>query len=288
MKTSVPLTAGRWSGAVFVFFLTGWLASCSQPPQTFVLRAKYEPVGKVQTYVLTSHRVGKSYRDGALSREVDVKIEAEVIYTTQKMLPNGNAMVLEENRWHWDEPTDSSGNVKRKTEEYAYNQEIAPNGRVVSFRMVGESTPQWENYARQYYEQGVPVFPDGPIAVDSSWTQSVTVTLADGSKAEAATTYRVKGTTYKLGYQCVVIEYQGNMVFPLFVDPADSTALQGVDRIEAKGILYYGYETGMAISSDESRRLNIDRTSIKAGKKVHMTAEYEEVIGYALTGTKTL
>ncbi|MDD4050920.1 MAG: hypothetical protein PHR28_03325, partial [candidate division Zixibacteria bacterium] len=182
----------------------------------------------------------------------------------------------------------SSGNVKRKTEEYAYNQEIAPNGRVVSFRMVGESTAQWENYARQYYEQGVPVFPDGPIGVDSSWTQKVTVTLLDGSQEEAATTYRIKGTTYKLGYQCVVIEYQGKMVFPLFPDSADTTGLQGVDRVEAKGILYYGYEVGTAISSDESRRLILDRTSIKEGKKVHATAEYEEVIGYALTNTKTL
>lgn len=288
MKSSIPLTAGRRLGAVVVFLLTGWLLSCSQPPQSFVLRAKYEPVGKVQSYLLTSHRVGKEWRDDKLTREIDSKIEAEAVYTTQKMLPNGNAVVLEENRWHWDEPTDSSGNMKRVTKEYAYNHEIAPSGKVVSFRMIGESTPQWENYARQYYEQGVPVFPDTPVMIDSGWIQKVTVDLPDGSKAEAATTYRLKGTTYKLGYQCAVIEYQGNMVFPLFPDAADTTGLQGVDRVEAKGILYYGYEIGTAVSSDESRRMKVDRTVIKGGQKVHLTADFEEVVGYALTAIKTL
>ncbi|NMC43134.1 MAG: hypothetical protein GYA46_04375 [candidate division Zixibacteria bacterium] len=288
MKSVFPLTARRRLCPVLVCLMVGWFWSCSQPPQSFTLRANYAPVGKVQNYLLTSHRVGKEFRDGKLSREVDVKLEAEVSYTTQKMLPNGIAEVLEENRWHWDEPTDSAGNVKRVTREYTYHQEIAPSGKVVSFRMLGESTPQWENYARQYYEQGVPVFPDAPVMIDSGWTQKVTVTLPDGSTAEAATTYRIKGTAYKLGRQCVVIEYQGNMVFPLFPAEADTTRLQGIDRVEAKGILYYGYQDGIAVSSDESRRLSIDRTAIKEGRPIHVTAEYEEVIGYALTGIKTL
>lgn len=288
MKSVLPLTARRRLCPVLVCLLAGWFWSCSQPPQSFTLRANYAPVGKVQNYLLTSHRIGKEFRDAKPARETDIKLEAEVVYTTQKLLANGNAEVLEENRWHWDEPTDSAGNVKRVTREYTYHQEIAPNGKVVSFRMLGESTPQWENYARQYYEQGVPVFPDAPVMIDSGWTQKVTVTLPDGSTAEAATTYRIKGTAYKLGHQCVVIEYQGNMVFPLFPAAADTTELQGIDRVEAKGILYFGYEDGIAVSSDESRRLSIDRTAIKEGKPIHVTAEYEEVVGYALTGIKTL
>lgn len=288
MKSVLPLTAGRRLYPVLAFFLVGWFWSCSQPPQSFTLRADYAPVGKVQNYLLTSHRVGKEFRNDKLSREIDVKLEADVVYTTQKMLPNGNAEVLEENRWHWDEPPDSAGNVKRVTREYTYHHEIAPSGKVVTFRMLGESTPQWENYARQYYEQGIPVFPERPVMIDSGWTQKTTVTLQDGSTEEAVTTYRVKGTAYKLGHQCVVIEYQGNMVFPLFPDTADTTGLQGIDRVEAKGILYYGYDDGIAVSSDESRRITIDRSAVKEGQPVHVKADYEEVVGYTLIGVRTL
>jgi len=90
----------------------------------------------------------------------------------------------------------------------------------------------------------MPVFPDEKISTGYTWTQKTPVDLPSGDTTTASMTYKIKGTTQKMGYNCAIIEYNGTVVLPLFRDPQDTTAFEMVDWIEMSGILYYGIDIG--------------------------------------------
>ncbi len=266
--------------AAIISILT--VISCTQKPTLLLLRVNYEPVGKILKYSLELQRVGTAYKNDEFVKDIDKKLEAEITYTTKKIFPDGSAAVIEENKWSWDEVTDS-GQVKRKTTEYAYDLRIAPNGRIIDFKMLGDICRPWENYAGNYYEQGVPVFPDSAIPIGYSWTQNAEIEIPDGDTTEVSAIYKVKGTTRKMGYNCAIIEYSGNLVLPLFPDPDDSTAAWGVDRIEMNGILYFAYKEGISVSSEERRRVICERHTISDGEEIVKRSELEEAGSYKLT-----
>jgi hypothetical protein len=256
--------------------------SCSNQPTTFKLTVNHAPVGKVIEYKLESHRVGSAYKNDELVEDFDVKVEGDIIYTTQKMLGGGDAIVLEENVWSWDEPVDDSGQVKRITKDYAYKFQISSTGKVTDLKMLGKSSQVWEDYVREYTNQGMPNFPDQKISAGHSWTQTASVTLPDSEVVEVSTQYTIKGTASKDGYECAIIEYKGNLVLPIFPDPVDSLSPTGVDRIELNGILYFSIEAGMAVNSEERRRVVTERSFTKEGKPIERRSEFEAVISYNL------
>ncbi len=280
MKTTSPAI----TAVVFALLtlLVVIFVSCSTAPTTFQLQVNYAPVGKIIKYTQESHRVGVVYKNEQKTRDIDLKVQGEITYTTQEMLPGGDAAILEENRWNWDEPAGDSGQVKRITKDYAYRMQISPSGKVTNLKMVDAPSSAWEEYIRLYCEQGMPVFPDQKISPGYSWTQSVSVTLVDSSSANAATTYRVKGVARKMGYDCAIIEYTGNLVLPIFLDPGDTLKVTGVDRIEMSGIMYFAIETGIAVNSEEKRRVISERSYTKEGQVNKQRGESEEVISYSL------
>ena len=280
MKITSP--AATAAGSALLTILVVMFASCSTTPTTFQLQVNYAPVGKIIKYTQESHRVGVIYKNEQKVKEVDLKIQGEITYTTQEILPGGDAVITEKNRWNWDEPAGDSGQVKRITKDYTYQVRISPSGKVADLKMVDASSPAWEDYIRLYCEQGMPVFPDQKISPGYSWTQSMSVTLVDSSSANAATTYRVKGVARKMGYDCAIIEYTGNLALPIFLDPADTLKLTGIDRIEMSGIMYFAIETGIAINSEEKRRVISERTYTKEGQVNRQRGESEEVISYSL------
>jgi len=266
--------------------ITVGLTSCGNQPAKVLLRVKHDPVGKTIEYKLDSHRVGSYTVNGEKKDDFDTKIEAEIIYTTQKLLGNGYAMVLEKNIWHSDEPVNDSGKVKRVTKEYAYDLQVAPTGKVIDFAMEGEHSVAWENYARNFYEQGIPVFPAEAVPVGYKWTQTSLVVLQNKETVEAKTTYRIKGTATKMGYNCAIIEYKGNLILPILPDPSDTTGLEGLDNIEMNGILYFAIDAGMSVSSEERRRSVSKRKYNKDGTPYESLRDMEEVISYALSAVK--
>ena len=275
------LTAALTCAAILV---VAAISSCSREPKAFMLRNLYGPPGKSATYKLTSHRVGTVTVDSNPAEALDSKMDGTIIYTAIDTLPEGAGIVKEEDRWAWDEKSADSGKTVHQTKDYAYTLKYAANGKVLDFQIIGGSTVGWTSYARNFYEQGTSVFPDQAITIGYSWTQTIPVTLADGKTDTATTVYRVKGVAQKIGYNCAIIEYRGNLILPIMLDPADSMATQGIDRIEMNGLLYFAIKEGTAVSSDERRRLNSQRSSIKAGKLVNRKVEAEDDISYSMEG----
>lgn len=259
--------------------LTG--VSCTQEEPSFLLRSDFSPVGKVIEYSLQLHRVGTVFENGEPLREVDFEIDADIIYTTQEILPGNIAVVLEQQKWDMDK-TDDSGKVTREVKERAYRLHFKPNGKVVGFEVVSAMSPAWTKYIRQYYEQGMPIFPSEKIKVGHSWTQYSTVELENGEMVQSGTTYTVKGTARKLKRDCVILEYTGNLTLPYIPDSKDSTEGKGHDQIEMNGLLYLDHEAGILVSSEERRRIISTRSFYRDNQLVEHVAESDEMVSSGL------
>lgn len=278
MKKPHPLTAIAVFTGLAGLLLIG--LSCSNQPASFKLAVKYDPVGTAIQYKLESHRVGSVYKGDELIEDFDVKVEGDIIYTTQKVLANGDCIVLEENIWSWDEPADDSGQMKRITRDYAYKYVISTAGKMTDLKMLGKSSQSWEDYVRNFVEQGMPIFPDETVTAGYAWTQVSSVVLPDSQKIDVSMKYTIKGTSNKQGYHCAIIDYKGNLAIPLFRDPADSMSAFGVDWIELNGILYFAIDAGKNINAEERRRVVSKRTYLdkKTGEPVERRHEFEATI----------
>ena len=282
-----PLTAFTACIIIFALLIIAGI-SCSEKPETLLLRVDHSPIGKVIEYSYNLQRVGTLYINDEPPEDIDARVEAVIIFTTQDVYEDGTASVIEENRWSWDEPTKDSSQVKRKTSEYSYDLKIAPSGKVVEFKIMNETSPTWVNYVGNYYKQGIMVFPDHEIPIGYTWVQKGYAVLADGDSAKVSTTYKLKGTTQKSGYQCAIIKYNGNMSLPLIPDPQDSTGLQGVDTIEMDGILYFAYKKGIQVSSEERRRSIYDRSYLKKDKRITKKSEVDEKVSFNLVSVGSI
>jgi len=254
------------------------IVSCSPEPQTYRLHVNFGSPGVVSTYKFHGDEVGKIYKDGELSRDFDMKIEGDIIYKVKDTLPGGGAVVIEKNIWSWDEPAKDSGQVKRATKEYTYELQMHPTGKVMDLKMLDKPSDQWEEYVRAYARQANPIFPEEKIAPGYSWLQTVPVELPDGAVDTSDLRLTFKGTARKNGYNCAIIEFKGNVILPIFLNPEDTMQLVGVDRIEVNGITYQAIDKGMIVTSDERRRTIRDRNFLEGGEPVSRRSEIESVI----------
>ncbi len=161
-----------------------------------------------------------------------------------------------------------------------------PNGKITDARFADIKDQPKMRYIMNYYEQGLPVFPAGEKPVGYSWTQTTKVVLPDESM-EASTTFLIKSLVREGGYDCAVIEYEGNLVIPIEPNPKDSTLRGGLDRIKSKGLMYFAYKEGIVVSQVESWVVDGDRTRLKDGKMVSFKVAVEYETEYALKMRET-
>ena len=79
---------------------------------------------------------------------------------------------------------------------------------------------------------------------------------------EASTTYNVKSFVKENGYDCVILEFTGNLLIPIEANPDDESQRQGIDRISSKGQLYFAYNEGFVVLQKEKWISRGDRTKI--------------------------
>lgn len=258
------------------------LCSCSEQPAKFKLRFDHGPAGATTKYRLESHRVGMTYKNDELTEEFDNRLEGNFTYVVREILP-GEIFVIEENNiWSWDEAKGDSGQIKRETKEYNYVTQINSRGRVIDFEIQEKSTPTRVNYIKNFFDQGMPVFPELEIAIGESWVQSAIAVKAEGDSVAVSTTYKVKGTARKNGYDCVIIEYNGLLILPIipYDDAPDKTV--GYDKIELSGIFYFAHREGKNIHNEEKRRFTAIRDYVKDDEQIHRVTEFDAVLSQSL------
>jgi hypothetical protein len=184
---------------------------------------------------------------------------------------DGVAQLLDSSKWWWTAPA-KSGSQQLDTLRKIRETEVwvEPNGRHVDISIpdVDQSTATW---IKNYYEQGMPIFPSGELPVGYSWSQGTKVLLPD-ENMDATTTYRIKSLAREHGYDCAVIEYDGNLVIPVQPRKKDTCTYSGWDKIDIEGVTYFAYREGVIVSERQNWTLEGHRTGFcdGGGRKRYM------------------
>ncbi|MEW6412321.1 MAG: hypothetical protein AB1483_07585 [Candidatus Zixiibacteriota bacterium] len=257
------------------------IGSCSQGEKRISLRFKFEPGMKLQYEQTSKVREKVLEADSIIyehAEEYKVDIEQEFV----KFVDDTAAQVSEHAIWHFMRPSkeDSTKMEPYQTERTTF-MTVLPNGKIVEVEFVDLKEQSRIKYIKNYYEQGLPVFPSGEKPVGYNWTQTTKVVLPNESM-EASTTFLIKSLVRESGYDCALIEYEGNLVIPVEPAAKDSTMRSGLDKIKSKGHMYFAYKEGLVVLQKETWKVDGDRSRLKDGKMVNFKVDVENEAVYAL------
>jgi len=270
--TAVCLTFAAILSVALVF------GSCDQAGKKVTIRYKFQPNMKMSYQQITRGLVKvRDINQDKLTHDESAETTMDIEYFVRRLLEDSTAEVIDSKTYtsSWTDRLDSTAtdSIHSKTKESPQVVKyMQPNGRLVDMKFASDTARGNLDYLKEYYKQGFPVFPDGPVGQGHSWTQTTTVVLPDG-QMEASTTYTIKSFARERGYDCVVIEYDGVSIIPLpEYDAERHTLISGVDNIQSKGHMYFAYKEGVMVLAKERWLMDSDRTKV--------LKEADTVMGY--------
>jgi len=229
-----------------------WLG-CAQGDKRVQLRFNMGPDAEL-TYNQVNRNSVEVIRGDSTLYDYEVTYNAVVSYLTEEVISDTSWIVDELVTWTWTEPNkDDTTQMDTLSRDREIRMKMFASGRVTDVEAIDTTYKKRIDYIRQYYEQGLPVFPSGEHAPGYSWTQTTTVMIPDSpdEKTEASTTFTIKSLARESGYDCAVIEFDGNMYIPVDMISEDSARVTGVDRINATGAIYFAYRDGFIVMQRE-------------------------------------
>ena len=265
--------------AILILVIAGLiLATCEQGDKKVRLRIKYKPEMKLTYEQLAKGNVLVRAGDSVVRDRVN-EITTSLELYVRRIVDDSTAEVVQNMSYRY-KSFDRIDSTQTDTVEQGHEMilYIAPNGRVVDLEFTSEEAQSSTAYLKNFYDQGMPVFPSGEISQGYNWTQTYKVILED-EEMEASTTYEIKSFAREHGYDCAVIAYDGNLILPIEGCPKDSTLRHGIDRVSATGLMYFAYKEGFVIFQRERWLLDGDRHKVVDGKPTvyNVTVEYDVV-----------
>ncbi len=247
--------------------LLALVSGCTQGDKKIKLTLKWEP-GMTLDYEQATKSSSKAYRADSLVKESFITYSIEVEQEVISVGSDGTADVIERGAWIIVRPGKEDSTVMdTSTYERELQLKIKPNGKIVDFTFAKEEESSSAAYIKNYYEQGIPVFPSVEMSPGKEWTQETKVVLPE-ENLEASTTYRIKSLAREAGYDCALIEYEGNLVIPIVPDPKDSVWRDGIDRVSSTGIMYFAYKEGVVVLQRERWVIDGERRESKGADTV--------------------
>lgn len=257
------------------------LFGCSQGDKTVTLTFKFKP-GQILNYEQTSRRSFKVWEADSLVDQGQTDYLVEVTDEVLEIDDKGIADVRENAIWSYTMPSKEDPD---KIDSVRYEREmvlrLSPNGKLVDIEAGPEVKAASIAYIKNYYKQGMPTFPAGEHAPGYSWTQSTSV-VTNEETVEASTSYTLKSIAREAGYDCAVIEFEGNLVIPIQANPSDSVLRSGVDRVTTTGVMYFAYREGIVVSQRERWVIDGARETIRKDEKKKSRIEAEIDVDFRL------
>ena len=258
-------------GALLIF-------SCTQGDKKVQLRYITD-TGVKLTFLQDTKKVTKYKSCDSTMQEKSSKYQFEITQEVMKHFEDSTMEIFETVAYEYYKPskdssrTDTIQNYREKTFK------VYPNGKFVSLEYLTKKKLPNLDYMRKYYEQAGPVFPERELSPGDTWTQSTAVVLPDNETLNASTNYKFTSFARENGYDCVVIEYDGNLIIPFEPHPEDKEQVRGVERINTNGIIYFAYKEGITILQREHLIIDGDYTRIALKEK----GEKGDLIDYQVT-----
>lgn len=247
-----------------LILLSMLLLSCTEGTKEIQLSFKYKP-GMILEYKQDSKRQTEIYTaDSLVKKEVDVSL-ATVKQNILKIINDSTYKVNEIDTWHYTKPNkDDSTQLDSVTYSREMDLIVLQNGKIIDFTFK-DPEDKAASYMKNYYEQGMPVFPSTKVYPGYSWTQTTSVMLPSETM-NASTTYTIKSLVRELGYDCAVIAYTGNLLIPIEPKDGDKTQRSGLDKIQTDGMIYFAYVKGIVIKQTEKWKTEGERTQLTDGE----------------------
>jgi hypothetical protein len=160
-------------------------------------------------------------------------------------------------------PSDSGASKPRV---WSIEYLTAANGKILEFFPHDSTEREMVEAYKNYYEQAAPVFPDQPVGEGYSWSQTTRLIVKEEGTTNVETRYKVRSFVREAGYDCAVIDFEGDMVLPFRSTKSDETLVVGLEKIKAKGVIYFGYLIGTIIKQEETYDFRSEGECIKNGK----------------------
>ncbi len=250
------------------------LLGCAQGDRSVTLQFRFDP-GLTTLYEQTNKRhLVVTDGDSVIMDEsstFNMTIQQEVLTVN----PDGSAKIIETDSWDYERPNKDDSTITDTVKEIRKLEIVVePNGRIVDLQFLTETSPSMVKYLKNFYEQGMPIFPKDDVSPGYSWTQTTKVILPDGPM-EASTTFKLTSFAREGGYDCAVIECDGDLILPLEADLSEETPRRGIDQISTNGVIYFAYKEGVVVQQRERWIIDGQRERFKDGEwqPYHMKAE---------------
>ena len=198
----------------------------------------------------------------SLSRSLDFNISQRVL----RVLPDSSAAVEENSTMLLiGQNRKDTTVIDTMKEDRSFIIYEAPNGRIVDFETKGKYDSLTTAHFRSWYEQACPVFPDSAVGVGSTWVNSNTV-VVDSQRLETSTSFKVRGFEQMRGYDCIVVEFSGNIILPIRSDPKDTMLRGGMDEIRVDGTFWFAWKEGFFAEQSQKEVILGRRDLVEKGK----------------------
>lgn len=233
--------------------------SCEQGAKKVSLKFKNQP-GLSLSYKLSQKHYLKVLEADSVTKENSSEAEITVEHNVKRIVDDTTAEIYEILRLEKEVVTTKDTTMTwDEGKEWARILYVAPNGKIIDIEFSDETSDYSKEYIKDLYEQGMPVFPSGEFSPGNSWTQTTKVHLED-DQYDASMKYTVKSFAREKGYDCVLIEYDGNLIIPIMPYEMDGAIREGVNRVQMDGVMYFAYKEGVIVSIREHWTMEGDRT----------------------------
>lgn len=232
--------------AILLFILTIFIAQCTNTDKKIFLKYKYLNIDSL-TYTFDIKNYSKVYNADTLTMEYSKKSIVYLTIIVDSLIKDSITYLTEkENRTQYKINTEDSLKIDTTNSTSTHAYELFPGGEIKNYRSPDVENADVLAHMKGYYEQSLCVFPTEEISVGYRWNQNTIVDLSDET-ANASTTYHFTSIVREAGYDCALLEYRGNLVLPIKSNSGDSIQIEGIDKIESDGTIYFAYKEGIII-----------------------------------------
>jgi len=222
------------------------LMGCVQGDKKITLRLKYQP-GMKLVYDQTTKSSWQVTGGDSLIEESSNVYDVDITFHIVSLAKDGTAEVLDSSTWSYQVPSKADTTQMETVERTRVSTMfVQPDGKYTDLVLSPDEKLSTVTWLKSYFEQGMPVFPSGELTTGYSWMQTTKVMLPDETM-DASTTYRIKSLAREAGYDCAVIEYEGNMIIPVVATEEKGCLREGYDQITISGVTYFAYKEGIVV-----------------------------------------
>src|SRR5512140_1632132 len=146
--------------------------ACSDSDRAVLLRLKYQPHARY-TYHQEGTQKFKITEGDSVTQQGTTKMEVSIIQTVRRVLEDSTAEISELATWDIEgRSKDDSAKVDTVHSSRELSLYLTPRGNVVDIEFTSVTDTTDAKYVRDYYEQGLYVFPEEPVRKGTTWTQT--------------------------------------------------------------------------------------------------------------------